>query len=671
MKQTQRKSLKRLLLTRIVLYVAVIVIVITTINIKIQSDKIRSLSAALLSRESVSYSAEIYNWWNGVEARVDQIANVYNSTPKMSESDTLNMLLDLTKVDPDSQDIYIGYGDTSVFLDGSGWIPDDTFVFTDREWYKGAVAKNGDIFTSQPYVDMATGKTCLACSILLKDGAVLSSDINFDKVAMKLDEFKSSADEATFYIINKSTKDILVSNVNEVVGQTVNDSDNEIMKGLAGVFDSLNTENSIEADKVQTVNTTLGKMMYVSTDIKDTSWVVVSAVPYKFVMESIVKSVGITFVVTLVLLLLLAVVLYSLINRLINPVSKVSSNIVDISRGDFTVNIIPEGNNEITTLSENFKEYVGNMRSVLANLSSMSKNMNASASQCLGISQALSSANQNQGESIERLNDVLGNMNGSIEEIARAANELADTSGKLTSDAENVRELCTETVESSTNGKNQLDNMTKEVSTLNDNISELVNIIEDTAKSVTEITGITDTINAISEQTNLLALNASIEAARAGDMGKGFAVVATEVGTLAKQSTEATDIIKHLVDEVTHNIERISQKANICLNDMDKCVTAMGSANDSFEQIYSDITQATDGITQIAESVERIYDVATGNAAITEEQTATVSEILGLSDVIVSESRNLLSETESIASISENLNQYADEIDTDLSKYTL
>ncbi len=76
----------------------------------------------------------------------------------------------------------MGYGAESVFLDGSGWVPDDNFVFTDRAWYKGAIEKGGDIYTSEPYIDASTGKTCLACSIMIRDNVVLSGDINFDKL---------------------------------------------------------------------------------------------------------------------------------------------------------------------------------------------------------------------------------------------------------------------------------------------------------------------------------------------------------------------------------------------------------------------------------------------------------------------------------------------------------
>ena len=311
------------------------------------------------------------------------------------------------------------------------------------------------------------------------------------------------------------------------------------------------------------------------------------------------------------------------------------------------------------------------MRSTLNSLSNISGAMNSRAGECFDISHILSDANRNQGESIEKLNSTLNDMNRSIEDIAGAATELAATSGQLAKNAEDVRGLCDETLEASGKGKEEMESMTRNVSTLNDTIGELTELIRSTARSIEEITGITDTINAISEQTNLLSLNASIEAARAGEMGKGFAVVATEVGTLANQSSEATETIRKLIDEVTKNIADINRKADICVKDMEACMTGVEGANESFQLIYTDVAKATDGITEIANGIERINDVASNNEMTTREQATNITEVLGLSDMIVSESNKLRTETENITNISENLNQYSVEINSDLSQYTV
>ena len=168
----KRKSLKKTLLSQIIIFVAIVIVIITQISIKLAADNIQSLTNGILVRESDTYAAEIHSWWSSIEDRVGQTADIIRNIPELSYDDVQAMLLKLTELDPDSQDIYIAYGDTGKFIDGSGWIPDDTFVFTDRPWYKGAIAAGGKIYTSEPYVDAATGKTCLACAIMIRDNVV-------------------------------------------------------------------------------------------------------------------------------------------------------------------------------------------------------------------------------------------------------------------------------------------------------------------------------------------------------------------------------------------------------------------------------------------------------------------------------------------------------------------
>ena len=666
----KRKQLKKTLLTKIVIYVAVAIVLITQLSIKLAADNIQSLTNAILERESENYAEEICSWWNAIKERVGQTAQVMRNTPKLSKDDALTMLLALTEQDPDSQDIYIGYGDTGVFLDGSGWVPDDTFVFTDRPWYQGALAQNGELFSSEPYVDASTGKTCLACSVMLQDGVVLSSDVNFDKVAEMVGQFDSLSDDAKFYIINKETKDILVSNVDGVVGENLSSTKDPIAASLGKSFDTMKTAPG-ETGKVITRKTGAGSQMFTATDIAGTSWVIVSAVPASILSSSILKVMIVTFVGAIILLLVMSALFYYIINKAINPVTTVTERITDISKGDFTVNIVPEGNNEITTLSESLNEYIDKMRGTLNNLSDISSQMNTRAGECYDISHVLADANNNQSDSIERLNSTLYDMNHAIDDIAQAATDLAATSTQLSASAEDVRELCDETLSASARGREEMESMNENVRTLNDTIDELTSLIRDTAKSIKEITGITETINEISEQTNLLSLNASIEAARAGEMGKGFSVVAQEVGVLAGQSSEATENIRRLINGVTNNIADISRKAEICMRDMENCMSVVTGVNESFEKINEDVAKATNGIGEMVNGIKKINSVATNNADTTRVQASNINEVLELSNMIVSESTKLRSETESITTISENLNRYTDEINTDLSHYTV
>ncbi len=669
--QKKRSSIKQIILLRVLVAVTIIILISTGYNMSTQSSQLKSLSVSLLARDSVSYAQTIESWWKLIESRVEMSAEIWRSSPLMSYEQTKELLIGLTESDPDSQDIYIGNGSSGKFFDGSGWEPDASFVFTDRPWYKGAINAGGEVYSSEPYVDASTGKTCLACSIMIRDGVVLSSDITFDKMQEQLDSFESSSDEVKIYIINTTTGDILLSNDNSVVGQTLSSSTDGVVKGLSTIYSSLNTSYSAEEDKVQIINTDAGKMMYVATQVEGTSWVVASATPYSFVWNRTVSTLVVGIVISLILLAILAGFLYFVIRKYLNPVSTVSGKIGDLTGGDFTTDIVPEGNNEITTLSEQLNDYIDRMKGMLTHLTELTGEMSESADQCAEISGDLSKSNSSQNESIEKLNDYLNGLDQSIEDVASAATELANVSSTLATNSDEVRTLCEETVKASESGRNEMRDMTQAVTVLNDTIEELTSIIRMTADTVDEIKGITNTIGDISSQTNLLSLNASIEAARAGEAGRGFAVVAGEVGALANQSSTAAAHISNLVETITENIASINEKADDCIKDMERCLAGVSRSNESFESIYTDITKATDAITDITEGIGRINDVASNNAAATEEQAATVTQILELSDTIVKDSGRLSDDTESLSEVSEKLSGYSATLSDDLKNFKL
>ncbi|MDX9993803.1 MAG: methyl-accepting chemotaxis protein [Rhodocyclaceae bacterium] len=85
---------------------------------------------------------------------------------------------------------------------------------------------------------------------------------------------------------------------------------------------------------------------------------------------------------------------------------------------------------------------------------------------------------------------------------------------------------------------------------------ELVELTDKIARNAQDVQGILSEIGAIAKQTNLLALNAAIEAARAGEAGRGFAVVADEVRDLSGRTTQFSQQINGLMQNMQVSVKQ-------------------------------------------------------------------------------------------------------------------
>ena len=88
---------------------------------------------------------------------------------------------------------------------------------------------------------------------------------------------------------------------------------------------------------------------------------------------------------------------------------------------------------------------------------------------------------------------------------------------------------------------------------------ELVEHTDGIAQRTRDVQGILSEIGAIAKQTNLLALNAAIEAARAGEAGRGFAVVADEVRDLSARTTQFSQQINILMQNMRESVRQTEQ----------------------------------------------------------------------------------------------------------------
>jgi uncharacterized phage infection (PIP) family protein YhgE len=138
----------------------------------------------------------------------------------------------------------------------------------------------------------------------------------------------------------------------------------------------------------------------------------------------------------------------------------------------------------------------------------------------------------------------------------------------------------------------RLDNRAIKISSQASQSIESVQILDNTATSISHLVS---TIQEISDQTNLLALNAAIEAARAGEAGRGFAVVADEVRNLAGKASEASEQIDSLVNQVLTQVNAI--KASIDENQI--CAEEVSTSSAQIGSIVNEVVVKSEHMQQV------------------------------------------------------------------------
>ncbi|WP_378955821.1 methyl-accepting chemotaxis protein [Pelosinus sp. sgz500959] len=302
---------------------------------------------------------------------------------------------------------------------------------------------------------------------------------------------------------------------------------------------------------------------------------------------------------------------------------------------------------------------IGDMGTIIIN---MKKALNDIVLQIADGSQTLTSASEGLSHSVSEQLKAVETVAESVTAIAAGSSQNADNISHISATIQEISASSEEINASTAEVNISTQNAVAEAAKGMDMLIESVAQNESISRSMNEITavtgkldqgsekikGIVDLINSIAGQTNLLALNAAIEAARAGEAGRGFAVVAEEVRKLAEQSASATRDITLIINDMSAEINfavKTVQQANrevdkgkevtiATQKGFDVIMEKMSRVKSGIEHIANAVSETTQGIQTMVDSVENISTVAYATsssaetvAASAEEQTAGMHEI--------------------------------------------
>ncbi len=301
-----------------------------------------------------------------------------------------------------------------------------------------------------------------------------------------------------------------------------------------------------------------------------------------------------------VILLASALIFLFVNGRLVAPLLELEQAFSKGAKGDFT-QALPDddGQDEMAHtfraynhMTRSFSDMVGSVIESAASVGTMSYRLSSAA-------QVSTSGMSRQYEEIEQISTAMNEMSSTVQEVTQSIQHTTEQTSKANQEASASRVVMS-------NASQSIEELNREVGS----VSEVITRLDADSQ---EIGKVLDVINGIAEQTNLLALNAAIEAARAGEQGRGFAVVADEVRALAGRTSESTQEIRGM-------IEQLQQQAQAA-------VTAIEASKTQAVTSVSQVAEADASLSRISESIFNINEMNTQISTAAREQSQVAEEM--------------------------------------------
>jgi len=322
---------------------------------------------------------------------------------------------------------------------------------------------------------------------------------------------------------------------------------------------------------------------------------------------------------------------YIISRKISKPVTQMKNLVKIVAQGDLTQRDEIQSTDEVGDLAKWFlvlqEKFQGIIQNVTSNTASLST-----------ATEVLANGSKDMTDNANDMKQKAKKMNLAGDSLSKNINDMSEMTEKMSNSLDIISNSVQNLTESVSDEVKQVAEEAKLAQLADDKAKQTSELMQKLGESAKEIDKILEVINSIADQTNLLALNATIEAASAGDAGKGFAVVATEVKELAKQSSNATELIAKQVEDVQQNtiasinaikdIANIIQQVNEISTNISDAVDVQYKTTDEIANNLSDInSKATEITTKLKNAANYADEVASNindvnNGAINTAQCA-------------------------------------------------
>ncbi|HCL01230.1 MAG TPA: methyl-accepting chemotaxis protein [Lachnoclostridium phytofermentans] len=630
-KEIRKQKIKRSIKTKLILTIAPLVVLAIGTLLMITYTNSRKIimddANQLVKSLTKSNAHEIETWSQEIISSLNQVQNTLNNVEL--DNNALLKYLKTTMNQNDSYEygVYVGTDRQEMITPDDFIMPSD-YIVADKDWFKEGL-ENEHFQYGTAYLDAYTGEYVVSASTKLKSAngvkKVAVADISLKNMS-KIISTKKIKETGKLFIVDVTSSKILAINDETLINTDFNSSNNN--KLIADMANGIN----LDIDEITELTLDGSKYSVDVQSIKNTPWKVIGYIPHSEILQTLNNLQSTLLVLFLSSMIVLVVLVERVIHYIIRPVKKLNSSIEKITAGDFSVDVSIKGNDEIAMMCNNMQRFIETMRGTIIEVTSMSNSLGKQSDNSNKIAEVLYESAQTQSNAMLELNQTVDELAKAVTDVAENTTSLSMVASETGQKGKDASEKMKDTVMISEKGKEDMLHIDSAMKSVDFNVSQLKEAVEQVIESSEKINDIVKLIADISSQTNLLSLNAAIEAARAGESGRGFSVVAEEIRKLAKTSESSVKSIAELNQKiqklVTNTVDKTQESSDSIKNSID----LIQMASDTFHKIYVTISETSYIVEDMIVNVNRVDDVATSVAAITQEQSAAAEEILATSE---------------------------------------
>lgn len=527
-------------------------------------------------------------------------------------------------------------------------------------WYYIPV-QNGKETWMEPYLNSNIGVYMISYVIPIEvDGesiGIIGMDIDFSEFTNTIDSL-SIFDSGYGFLVNDSGKVMYHKDLE--IGSNLVDADS----GLQAVVDALGNEQT-EETAVSYTYQGKDKVMYYRTLENGMKFVLTA--PKTELQAKSKQLAGQIFggaAFATVLAVIIGIVLGFTITK---PISQIDGIVKQTADFEFASNPANQhlykrkdetGRMAISlhNMRKNLREMVGNIRHVYTDLRNTTEQLSDTTKRVREMSNVNTDTTQELAAAMEETAATMETVNTTVSDIKERATDIEKYSKE-------GRESSVEVKERADQLKLKTQSASEKTVQMYENVQQKTESAMEQAKAVEKINQFTQAILDISSQTNLLALNASIEAARAGEAGKGFAVVAGEIGALATQTSttvgsineiiaevnqavanmtgclkESTDFLEQTVlkdyedfmgvaDQYTKDATVFDDDISAISEQINTLLTSIVEIADAMQGVSSTVSEAADGVTDIAQKTLEVSGIVQGNETLVDNNHENIERL--------------------------------------------